>query len=234
MNEELTLNSEMALAYDKNARISIPTYDTLFTMVQSYFRAKFGEKSVTLLVIGAGGGNELSAWGPVNPKWTFTGVDTSEEMLKIAKNKTVQLGLESRVRLTHGTIDDLPPSDSKFDAASCILVLHFVFDVQEKLKMLGTVKDHLKSGAPFVLVSAYGDRDDAEFKDRLNVWKSFWLDAGYESSKMDELENSIMNPMKISIIPENQIERLLAESGFTNITRFYSTGLFGGWICHTE
>lgn len=30
MNEELTFNSKMALAYDKNTRISIPTYDSLF------------------------------------------------------------------------------------------------------------------------------------------------------------------------------------------------------------
>ncbi|HWO96453.1 MAG TPA: class I SAM-dependent methyltransferase [Bacillus sp. (in: firmicutes)] len=232
MNEEFTFNSQMALAYDKNTRISIPTYDSLLAMVQSYFRAQLGEKAASVLVTGAGGGNELSAWGPSNPRWTFTGVDPSEEMIQVAKNKTVQLGLEHRVRLIQGTIADLPFSESKFDAASCILVLHFVDDVQEKLKLLRTIKDNLKSGAPFVLVSAYGDRDDTELQDRLNVWKSFFLDAGYESSKMDEMVNKSI--MKISFIPENQIERLLAESGFTNITRFYSTGLFAGWICHAE
>lgn len=68
MNEELTFNSKMALAYDKNTRISIPTYDSLFAMVQSYFRSQLGEKAASLLVTGAGGGNELSAWGPSNPK----------------------------------------------------------------------------------------------------------------------------------------------------------------------
>ena len=133
MNED-----EMALAYETNTRISVPTYDALFAMVQSYF-----------------GGNELSAWGPSNPKWTFSGVDPSEEMLKIAKNKAVQLGLESRVRLIQGMIDDLPLPDSKFGAASCILVLHFIDDDREKLKLLKSIKDHLKSGAPFVLVTAY-------------------------------------------------------------------------------
>lgn len=149
-----------------------------FAMVQSYFRSQLGEKAASLLVTGAGGGNELSAWGPSNPKWTFTGVDPSEEMIQIAKNKTVQLGLESRVRLIQGTIDDLPLSESKFDAASCILVLHFVDDVQVKLKLLRTIKDNLKSGAPFILVSAYGNRDDTELKDRLNVWKSFFFGCG--------------------------------------------------------
>ncbi|WP_312476859.1 methyltransferase domain-containing protein [Neobacillus sp.] len=183
-------------------------------------------------MIGAGGGNELTACGPSNQQWTFTGVDPSEEMLQIAKNKSFQLGLESRVKLIQGTIVDLPLSDSMFDAASCILVLHFIDDKQEKLKLLRTIKDHLKPGSPFALVSAYGAPDDAELQDRLNVWKSFWLDGGFESSKEYEMVNR--NIMKISFIPENQIERLLAESGFTNITRFYSTGLFAGWICHAK
>ena len=231
MTEELAFNSKNTIAYEANARNSIPTYDTLFTMVQSYFRAQLGEKEASLLVIGAGGGNELAAWGPSNPKWTFTGIDPSTEMLQMAIHKSIQLGLENRVKLIQGTIADLPPEDSKFDAASCILVLHFIKDVQQKLELLRTIKDKLKPGAPFVLVTAYGDPDDAELQDRINVWKSFFFDVGYDSSKLDEMGKGIMN---ISFIPEHQIEGLLAESGFTNITRFYSTGLFAGWICHAE
>ena len=229
MTEKLTFDSKNTLAYEANARVSIPTYDTLFSMVQSYFRAQWGEKEASLLVIGAGGGNELAAWGPSNPKWTFTGVDPSKEMLQMAEHKSIQLGLESRVKLIQGTIADLPLSDVKFDAASCILVLHFIDDVQQKLKLLRTIKDNLKPGAPFVLVSAYGDPAGAELQDRINVWKSFFHDVGYESSKLDEMGKGIM---KISFIPEYHIEQLLEEAGFTNSTRFYSTGLFAGWICH--
>ena len=59
-------------------------------------------------MIGAGGGNELSTRGPSNPKWIFTGVNPSKEMLQMAKNKSIQLGMESRVKLIQGTIADLP------------------------------------------------------------------------------------------------------------------------------
>lgn len=149
----------------------------------------------------------------------------------MAENKSIQLGIESRVQLIQGTTADLPPSESKFDAASCILVLHFIEDVQQKLELLQTIKGKLKPGAPFVLVTAYGDPDDTELQDRINVWKSFFFDVGYDSSKLDEMGKGIMN---ISFIPEHHIEQLLEESGFTNITRFYSTGLFAGWICHAE
>ncbi|WP_107949025.1 class I SAM-dependent methyltransferase [Lysinibacillus parviboronicapiens] len=231
MDHALTYNSEKALAYEKNTRISIPTYDALFAMIKSYFRAQLDDKEASLLVIGAGGGNELSAWGPSNPNWTFTGVDPSEEMLQIANKKSVQLGLENRVRLIHGTIDNLPPQDFKFDAVSCILVLHFIDDIQEKLTLLKKIKNHLKPGKPFVVVSAYGDRDSDELHNNIKVWQSFFLDAGYEKSKTEDMAKVIMN---ISFISENQIEQLLTEAGFTNVTRFYTTGFFAGWICHAQ
>ncbi|MGI8387717.1 class I SAM-dependent methyltransferase [Robertmurraya sp. P23] len=229
MNEKPNNNSEMAKVYEKNTRISIPSYDALFAMVQSYFRMILEEKEASILVVGAGGGNELSAWGPSNPQWNFTGVDPSEEMIRIAKNKTIQLGVESRVQLIQGTINDLPTTNSTFDAASCILVLHFIDGIQEKLKLLTSIKENLATGAPFVLVCAYGDPESTELQDRLQVWKSFWLDGGAETSKVEELVT--IGIMKISFISENQIQWLLAEAGFTNITRFYSTGLFGGWMC---
>ncbi|CAN7676500.1 hypothetical protein [Paenibacillus sp. LjRoot56] len=84
-------NSEMAQIYETNARISIPTYDALFGMVQSYFRAELSGEGASVLVIGAGGGNELSAWGPTNPEWTFTGVDISEESLRLPNIKQTSL-----------------------------------------------------------------------------------------------------------------------------------------------
>ncbi|PLR75272.1 methylase [Bacillus sp. V3-13] len=222
----------MAALYEKNTRISIPTYDGLFAMVQSYFRMQLGDKPAALLVAGAGGGNEISAWGPYNPAWTFTGVDPSEKMLKIAQQKAVQLGMQNRVNLIHGTIEDLPQPDFKFDAASCILVLHFVYELEAKLNLLRTVKANLKPGAPFVVVSAYGDRDGMELQDRLSIWKSFWLDAGHPQTNVDEMVNSRM--MSLSFLPEAEIEQLLTEAGFRKVTRFFSTVLMAGWICHAE
>ncbi|OAS16401.1 class I SAM-dependent methyltransferase [Paenibacillus oryzisoli] len=230
MNDNLTHNSEMAHHYETNARISIPSYDALFGMVQSYFRAELNGEVGSVLVIGAGGGNELTAWGPTNPAWTFTGVDISEDMLKIAKFKTNQLGLSSRVNLIHGTIHDVPEVDAVFDVASCILVLHFIDKVQEKRELLKGIHSRLKPGAPFVLVTAYGDRDGSELKDRLHVWRSFWLDAGKSPTTVNEMVKTGI--MKISFMPEEQIEELLQDSGFTHITKFFVTGLFGGWMCH--
>jgi tRNA (cmo5U34)-methyltransferase len=40
--------------------------------------------------------------------------------------------------------------------------------------------------------------------------------------------------MKISFIPEHQIQELLTQAGFTGVTQFYSTGIMGGWMFHAE
>ena len=228
MDDKLT---QKALVYESNARVSVPTYDGLFSMIQSYFRAQLGEQAASLLVVGAGGGNELSAWGPSNPAWTFTGVDPSEEMLHIAQNKAAQLDLDSRVALIQGTVDDIPASAPKFDAASCILVLHFIDNDLEKLKLLRAIRHHLKPGAPFALASAYGDRESAELQDRIKVWQSFFLDVGYTKAKVDDMGKVIMN---ISFIPDSRIVQLLQDAGFTHVTRFFSAGLFAGWLCQAE
>lgn len=75
-----------------------------------------------VLVLGAGGGLEIKAFAEARPGWWFDGVDPSAEMMNLAQ---VTLGpLAARARLHHGLIDCAP--EGPFDAATCILTLHFV------------------------------------------------------------------------------------------------------------
>lgn len=53
MTDEQKLNAKRA-TYEKTTRISIPSYDSLFSMIQSYFRFELGDIPVSLLVVGAG------------------------------------------------------------------------------------------------------------------------------------------------------------------------------------
>lgn len=53
MTEEQKLNAKRA-TYEKTTHISIPSYDSLFSMIQSYFRFELGDIPVSMLVVGAG------------------------------------------------------------------------------------------------------------------------------------------------------------------------------------
>lgn len=228
MKDDLEFDLEMAREYDKGIRRALPTYDALFRMVQSFLRANVSD-SANVLVIGAGGGNEIVTFGTANPTWTFAGVDPSEAMLEVAMQKAKNAGIEDRVSIHTGIIEQIEFNET-FDAATCLLVLHFVETVEEKLSLLKTVRERLQPGAPFVLVSMFGDQSNLEFDERMNLWKSIWLDlTDLTQEDVEAMEESVR---ELSFIPATRIEELLQQAGFERVTQFFSTTLFGGWIAH--
>ena len=229
MKDDLKFDMEMAVEYDKGIRRALPTYDAMFRMVQSFLRAHVKD-AANVLVVGAGGGNEIVTFGKANPTWTFAGVDPSEAMLDVAIQKAKNEGIEERVSIHTGTIEQIEFEET-FDGATCLLVLHFVETIEEKLSLLKTVKENLKPGAPFVLVTMYGDQSKPEFDERMNLWKSIWLDL--TNLTLEDVEGMEASVRELSFISAKQIEDLLEQAGFERITQFFSTTLFGGWIAHS-
>lgn len=230
MSNELVFNEETATEYDKGVRRTLPTYDSILKLVQTYLRTNT-ETDANILVVGAGGGNELITFGSTNPDWTFTAVDPAPPMLDIAKMKAEHLKMSERVNFIEGTVDDVE-TDKLYNGAACMLVLHFIQDVDEKLHLLKKIRQHLAPGAPFVMACMYGDVNDSEFEALLSLWKAYWLDA--TNLTMVEVEDMEKSVRKLSFIPEEEIVQLLSEAGFDNIAKFFTTNMFGGWICKAK
>lgn len=223
----MQFDKKMAAEYDRGVRRTLPTYDSMFKLVQAYLRANMAQQD-RVLIIGAGGGNELATLGPANPGWTFTAVDPAPPMLDFARMKAIDLKMEDRVEFVEGTVNDV--ADGKlFGAATCMLVLHFIEDIDEKRKLLKKIRHHLSPGAPFVMASMYGNPNDSAFDELFALWKAYWLD----STKLTEVEVNEMEKTvrKLSFIPEEEIVHLLQEAGFGKIAKFFTTNMFGGWIC---
>ncbi|NJN05063.1 MAG: class I SAM-dependent methyltransferase [Leptolyngbyaceae cyanobacterium RM1_1_2] len=108
--------------YDVVVRQSIPGYDALMSMLAALFRVYLTDDA-HILIVAAGGGNEISTLGQAHPSWQFTGVDPSEKMLAVAQSKVVSLGLSDRVTLHNGFVQELPIYP--YNAATSLLVMHF-------------------------------------------------------------------------------------------------------------
>lgn len=178
-----------------------------------------------VLVVGAGGGLELKLFAESRPDWQFDGVDPSAEMLKLAE---ATLGpLISRVRLHQGYIDIAP--EGPFDAASCLLTLHFV-PLEERLRTVKEIRHRLKPGAPLVVAHLSFPQNEPERSLWLSRYVSFAVSSGIDRDKAENARSAIA--AKLPILSPDQDEAILREGGFSDVSLFYAGFTFRGWVAY--
>ncbi|WP_414621674.1 class I SAM-dependent methyltransferase [Calothrix sp. CCY 0018] len=213
--------------YDEIAPLALPGYEAMHQMTLACLRAKLFDEA-NLLVVGAGTGMELVRFGKGNSKWQILGVDPSENMLAVAKNKIEQYGLSEQVKLFQGYTNDLPDTPI-YDAATSILVMHFIPDDGGKLAFLQSIAQRMKSSSTFILVDVFGEKGTDDFQEMISLVKKLWEETGITEAKKAEILETMekgVNP-----ISETRVLQLLKQAGFGKVIRFY-TGLWvGGWMC---
>jgi len=157
--------------YDRMAQMSIPGYEALHQMILAFLRFKLPEIA-NLLIIGAGSGMELVTFGKANPQWQMLGLDPSANMLAIAQQKVEQQGLSKQIKLFQGYTHELPET-TLYEAATCILVMHFLPDDGSKLALLESIAQKLKPNANFILVDLFGEKDTAIFEQIVDIWRLY-------------------------------------------------------------
>lgn len=189
--------------------------------------AEHAPKDARILVVGAGGGSELKVFAENHPDWRFDGVDPSAPMLKLAE---ATLGpLASRVHLHEGYIDVAP--EGPFDAATCLLTLHFV-PLEERLRTLREIQRRLKPGAPLVVAHLSFPQDEPEREVWLSRYAAFSNAAGTDPAKAANASTAIRT--QLPILSPEQDEATLRDSGFTNVNLFYVGFAFRGWVAYMQ
>ena len=152
-------------------------------------------------------------------------------MLEVAKERVATARLSDRMSLVHGCVGDLP-LNIRYDAATVVLVLHFVADDGGKLRLLSDIAARLKSGAPLILMSPYGDLSGPDPKQMHEAWKHQQNLAGVQ---WEEVESGNRDRMKAyHLVPAYRIEELLAQAGFSKSQQFFQNFMLGGWIAFKD
>ncbi len=177
-----------------------------------------------VLVVGAGGGLELKAFADMHPVWRFDGVDPSPEMLQLAK---IRLGeASSRVTFHEGTINEAP--DGPFDAAVCLLTLHFLAK-EERQQTVNDVFRRLQPGAPFVVAHHSFPNRGAEQDKWLRRYAAFAeIPEAQAASSIKALKE------RLHIFPPDDDMAILSNAGFQNIEQFYAGFTFKGWVGYKD
>lgn len=195
-------------------------YDLFFTLTQASLRA-LGKADLDLLVVGAGGGAEIERFLPENPAWRITGVDPSREMLDRAAAKAERVGVADRVTLICGSMDDVP-NDRRFDAATCLFVLHFLPD-DAKVHLLRSIRQRQRQDGLAVIVS--GCRVDALHgalrDDMRGMWQQYGEMHGMPRDRMAETITGLV-AQQSGATTEEDYRRLMLEAGFHHVVSVMS------------
>ncbi len=199
--------------YAEGAPRNVPGYHAMQRMTTLLLAERVPEDG-RVLVLGAGGGLELRTFAEARPGWSFDGVDPSAEMLELAQRT---LGpLASRATLHQGYISDAPTG--LFDAATCLLTLHFM-SLEERQRTTAEVHRRLKPGAPFV--AAHFSIPQHE--------RSVWLSRFATYAGVDPDQAAAIDAHLTILSPELD-EAILQEAGFSNVSLFYAGFTFRGWV----
>lgn len=226
MRIEERFGGEVAGKYDRGIRMTALGYEALHDMARSLLRLDLGE-GARLLIVGAGTGAEILGLAEKEPTWSFTGVDPSPDMTAVARRRVAESGLADRADLRVGYLHDLPTSQP-YDAATALLVMHFLPDDGRKLELLRSISERLHPGAPLVLADLHGDETSASFARFLAAWRLRQRAAGMEEKDVEEMFRDLRAVVRF--VPEERIVALMREAGFDGVERFYNALLFGGWI----
>jgi len=219
-------DAEKAQAYDEYIPRVIPGYENLHQLSASIVQTQTGGRG-RVLVVGAGTGEDSINVCRDNPLLSVVGCDLSGDMLAVARRRVADEGLSDRIKLLESEVGKLP-QEAAFDAATMILVMHFIADDGSKKNLLKSIADRLKPGAALVLGDMFGNRSSPQFKDQETIWRNMQIAAGVEA---DVVDKSIRHAAKDTYpISENRLCELLDEAGFEDISPFFRSLMFGGWL----
>jgi tRNA (cmo5U34)-methyltransferase len=211
--------------YARLAEQFSPGRRAIFAIVEASLLELLPGGPAKILVVGAGGGEEILRLGLDNPHWSFVGVDTYQPMVELARRRLAESSVGARSQVHATTIEDL--DDREFDAATCILTAHFVPDDGPKLAFFKSIRTRLKKGAPLAIVDGVGVTGEAQTELLRRIWKRHAIRNGVAE---DVAAANAQNFAKVAVVSEDRQEELLTTAGFERLTPIFRGLSIKGWL----
>ena len=202
----------------------VPGYAELHRMT-AILLGERAPANARVLVLGAGGGMELKALAEAHEGWTFEGVDPAGEMLKLAARTLGENA--ARVTLREGYIEDA--SDGPFDAAACLLTLHFL-ERSERVRTAAEIRRRLRPGAPFVAAHSSFPQGADVRPQWLSRYAAFAVASGADPEMAEKARAGVA--AHLDLLSPEEDEAVLREAGFSDVTPFYAAFTWRGWVAY--
>ena len=228
MNDEklqATFNQQAASAYDSQWARLAPFRDGLHLLVA----AVLAELPVDarILCVGAGTGAEILSLAEKFPNWRFTAVEPSGPMLDVFRRKAQEQGIASRCTFHEGYLDSLP-SCEPFDAATSLLVSHFILQQDERTGFFRSIRQRLCQNGILINSDLTSDTDAPHYGALLEVWMRTMAGSALSQEKKEQMPSAYRRD--VAILAPKVVAGIIVPAGFEAPVQFYQCGLIHGWF----
>lgn len=222
--EPVKFDQKHAASYDTKFAAMAPMREVLHFLTRAILAEIPDDARV--LCVGAGTGLELMDLARAFPRWRFTAVEPSAPMLDICRQKVADHGLSPRCEFHEGYLDSLPPA-GPFDAATCLLVSHFITPPDERRAFFRRIADRLQPDGVLVTADLASDTTAPAYESLLKVWLRLMRSCEVTAEEVEKMRAAYGRD--VAIAPPGEVGSLLASAGFGSPVLFLQTLLIHGW-----
>ncbi|MBE0378184.1 class I SAM-dependent methyltransferase [Pseudoalteromonas prydzensis] len=224
-DELKTLFDQQAVNYDQQWQKMSPINTGLHFFLNTIF-AKLPQHA-HFLCIGVGTGKELIYLAQQFPDWHFTAVEPSSQMLNVCRQEVEKAGFSTRCTFHEGYLETLE-LEQRYDAASCLLVSHFILNVDERIAFFKQIADKLKPHGLLVSSDLAFDKQSASYDDSLNLWLSIMSMAEVSNDEINKIKAAYNND--VAVLAPTQVANIIETGGFDSPLQFYQAGMIHAFL----
>ncbi|RCW65822.1 class I SAM-dependent methyltransferase [Saliterribacillus persicus] len=203
-------NSQNAENYSRTIPQKIPGYELLYEQMIAIIQVIL--KPTKILVVGAGGGQELLTLGKIFKDVKYTAVDPSRKMLNLAQARLTDISIQ--VDWFESELAAVPITE-RFEVITCHLMLHFLEEKQALVEELGK---RLKPGGLCFISCII--REEKE-ENTLPFWQQHMKNNGIANEEIEQFGVSL-DKTTYPALPSD-LYKWLNDAGFVTIIPYFKS-----------
>lgn len=222
--KKFSFNENVSSCFSDMLSRSIPTYDLMRDLTTRLVKNCFTESINHVLDIGTSTGEVIYKLCKDHPEVTFTGLESSDAMIKQAEKRFSQY---TNVSIEKHDIREPIIFNEPIDIVVSSLTIQFT-PIEYRLKIIQNIYDILKDKGTFIFIEKVLGSSAHIDSSLIDVYYDMKRENGYSE---DEIQRKRMALEGVLVpVTAKWNEELLKMSGFKQIDCFWRCLNFCGWI----